>query len=229
MMSHRSRNLVIIGVSSNFDLVELACEIRESDGSHRYSIAGFLDDDPRKQGQFFRGHPVLGVIDSANGCPGDFFFVNAIGNVKGVASRDRIVERAGVPEERFATLVHPRAHVSASSRLGPGAVVLAGATIGSDAQLDGFCDVMHNAIVSHGCSIGKFAFLAAGAALGGGVVVGECTFIGLNASVREGVRIGKRAIVGQGAVVIHDVPDNTTVAGSPARIIHPTRTHDEAT
>ena len=33
------------------------------------------------------------------------------------------------------------------------------------------------------------------------------------------VRIGKNSIVGAGSVVTTDVPDNTKVAGSPAKII----------
>jgi UDP-2-acetamido-3-amino-2,3-dideoxy-glucuronate N-acetyltransferase len=43
--------------------------------------------------------------------------------------------------------------------------------------------------------------------------------IGSNATILAGVTIGENAIVGAGAVVIHDVPDYTTVVGVPARVI----------
>lgn len=43
--------------------------------------------------------------------------------------------------------------------------------------------------------------------------------IGSNATILAGVTIGENAIVGAGAVVTHDVPDYTTVAGVPARAI----------
>ena len=39
------------------------------------------------------------------------------------------------------------------------------------------------------------------------------------ATVIQGRRIGKNAVVGAGAVVIHDVPADTTVVGVPARVI----------
>jgi UDP-2-acetamido-3-amino-2,3-dideoxy-glucuronate N-acetyltransferase len=41
--------------------------------------------------------------------------------------------------------------------------------------------------------------------------------IGSNATILCGVTVGERAIVGAGSVVTHDVPDDTVVAGNPAR------------
>ena len=43
--------------------------------------------------------------------------------------------------------------------------------------------------------------------------------IGANAVVLEGVHVGRGAGVAAGAVVVEDVPDNTVVAGVPARVI----------
>ena len=43
--------------------------------------------------------------------------------------------------------------------------------------------------------------------------------IGANATIICGITIGEYALVGAGAVVTKDVPDNTIVAGNPARII----------
>lgn len=43
--------------------------------------------------------------------------------------------------------------------------------------------------------------------------------VGANATILPGVTIGKNAMVGAGAVVVHDVPDDVTVVGNPARIV----------
>ena len=43
--------------------------------------------------------------------------------------------------------------------------------------------------------------------------------IGVRAILLPGITIGENAIVGAGAVVTRDVPDNVTVAGSPAKVI----------
>ena len=75
------------------------------------------------------------------------------------------------------------------------------------------------ATIDHECDIGECAHVAPGAALAGEVVVGEGALIGIGASVTPGRTIGAWAVVGAGAAVIRDVPDATTVAGVPARVV----------
>jgi acetyltransferase-like isoleucine patch superfamily enzyme len=51
------------------------------------------------------------------------------------------------------------------------------------------------------------------------VRIGNNVWIGNHAVILKGVTIGDRAIVGARAVVTHDVPPDTLVAGNPARVI----------
>lgn len=55
------------------------------------------------------------------------------------------------------------------------------------------------------------------------VILGNDVHVGANATILPGVSIGDNAVIGAGAVVIKDVPANTTVVGSPAKPI--TRKH----
>ena len=53
----------------------------------------------------------------------------------------------------------------------------------------------------------------------GRVTIGSDVFIGAESVVMPGVTIGNRVIVGANSTVTHDVPDNSVVVGSPARIL----------
>jgi acetyltransferase-like isoleucine patch superfamily enzyme len=51
----------------------------------------------------------------------------------------------------------------------------------------------------------------------GKIKVGNNVFIGINAIIMPGVTIGNNVVIAAGAIVTRDVPDNTVVAGIPAR------------
>lgn len=53
----------------------------------------------------------------------------------------------------------------------------------------------------------------------GRVVVGDDSYLGQNCLLLPGTRIGRGCIVGAGSVVRGTVPDNSLVAGNPARIV----------
>lgn len=61
----------------------------------------------------------------------------------------------------------------------------------------------------------------------GRIYVGERTFIGCNVTILPGVKIGKRCVIGAGSVVTRDVPDETVVAGVPAKQIMTTEEYAE--
>ena len=52
---------------------------------------------------------------------------------------------------------------------------------------------------------------------GGNVHIGGGAFLGAGEWAVPGATVGKWATVGASSVVLHDVPDSTTVVGVPAR------------
>jgi carbonic anhydrase/acetyltransferase-like protein (isoleucine patch superfamily) len=58
--------------------------------------------------------------------------------------------------------------------------------------------------------------------LAGEIVVGDNVFIGASSLLLPGVTVGSNCIVGANSVVTKDVPDDTIVAGNPAKIIKKT-------
>ena len=51
------------------------------------------------------------------------------------------------------------------------------------------------------------------------VTLGKNVWVGAHATILPGVKIGDNAVIAAGAVVNRDVPENTVVAGVPARVI----------
>jgi serine O-acetyltransferase len=60
-----------------------------------------------------------------------------------------------------------------------------------------------------------------------GPTIGDHVYIGTGAKVLGPVRVGDYARIGANAVVIHDVPENVTVVGIPARIVGPRHVVEE--
>ena len=54
------------------------------------------------------------------------------------------------------------------------------------------------------------------------IIIGNNVWIGGAAIILPGLQIGRNAVVGAGSVVTRDVPENTVVAGNPARVIKKT-------
>ena len=62
-------------------------------------------------------------------------------------------------------------------------------------------------------------FCTIGSNKGKAATVGDNVYLAPHCCVVEDVKIGDNGVVGAGSVVIHDVPQNAVVAGSPAKII----------
>jgi sugar O-acyltransferase (sialic acid O-acetyltransferase NeuD family) len=124
------------------------------------------------------------------------------------------LRRCGRP---LPTLVHPRATVARSCRLGEGTVVFAGCVLGAAVQVGDNVVLYSGVLAEHDSAIGDHAYLSPGVVLSGAVRVEAEAFLGAGAVVLPGLRIGRGAVVGAGAVVTGDVEDGLTVAGVPAR------------
>ncbi|HEX5472969.1 MAG TPA: NeuD/PglB/VioB family sugar acetyltransferase, partial [Lacipirellulaceae bacterium] len=175
-----------------------------------FVVGAVFDDDPAKLGKKLCGVPIAGNILAISQYPLRPILL-AIGDN---SLRLALADELKLP---WATVIHPRATIDPSAQLGAGVLILAGAVVQVDALVGDLVIINDNATVEHDTRISAGAHISCNACLAGGSRVGKGTMIGAGAVLLPKVCVGNFATVGAGAVVTHDVPDNITVAGIPAR------------
>lgn len=118
---------------------------------------------------------------------------------------------------KIPTVIHPTASIEKDVVLGEGSVICMGAKIGSMVTIGENCVVYTGSILDHEVRLGDHVYISPGCSIAGQVLVGESSFIGIGSTIKEKITIGNNVIVGAGSVVIRNIPDNSIVAGVPAK------------
>ncbi|MER6735082.1 acetyltransferase [Streptomyces puniciscabiei] len=182
-----------------------------------YRLLGHLDDNPALHGTEVDGVPVLGGSELVHELS-DAQVVVCVGNPRDYAARARLVRRLGLPEGRYATVIHPTAAVpEATCDIGPGSVLLAHCALTTAVVVGTHVAVMPHVVLTHDDVVEDFATLASGVRLGGGARLQRGAYVGSGALVREGATVGAWSLIGMGSAVLGDVPPGEVWVGSPAR------------
>lgn len=174
-------------------------------------FVGYLDDNEAPMAPFGRTLPQLGPITGGKPDPAHRL-VMAIGDPAGKAT---VAQALGV--DRFATLAHPSAWVSASAKLGRGCVIGPFADVSADARAGDFVGLNAYASIGHDAQVGDYSTLSGYVDLMGGVKVGARVLLGSGARVLPGLSIGDGCTIGAGAVMVRGAPADTTYYAAPAR------------
>lgn len=183
--------------------------------NNEYDIVGMVD---KCQMPGFWGIPVIGTDSDlpqifAEGIGHAFV---AIGSNKIRQSVSKIVEKVGF---QMINAISKHAIVSPYCKIGKGVAVMSGAVINGDTFLGDGCIVNTSASIDHDCTIESYVHVAPGTNVAGGVRIRSGSFIGVGSRIIDGIIIGCNVTVGAGTVVIHDIEENCTIVGSPARKI----------
>jgi len=211
------RDLLIVG-AGGFARETAAAVAAVNAAAPTWRLLGYLDDDPALHGTRRVGVPVIGGTDLVAELT-DAAVLVCVGNPRNYRSRRRLVERFGLPPQRYATIVHPAARIGVGCTVGPGSVLLAGVDLTAEVAVGAHVAVMPQVVLTHDNVIGPYATIASGVRLGGGVRLGDGVYVGAGALLRDGITVGAWSQLGMGSVVLHDVPAGEVWVGAPARFL----------
>lgn len=135
------------------------------------------------------------------------------------AAKRKVAEMLLVRGGKFTQLIHPRACVAHTAKIGEGVIISPHAGLGVDSRTDRFVTVNTYAASGHDTIIGEFSTISAHVDITGYVQIGAGVFVGSNASILPKVKIGDGANVGAGSMVYRSVPAGCTVYAPPAKLL----------
>jgi sugar O-acyltransferase (sialic acid O-acetyltransferase NeuD family) len=159
----------------------VALDVLIAGGLEQYVI-GFYDDAHAALSDRVRGFPILGDV----GMLKSLLSVEPVYVVVAItdnATRLKVANSVRAAGGRFATAIHPSAHLSGAATVGDGSVLSAGAVVHPDAAVGSHCYLGPGAVVERDAVVGAGAWLSAGSVVGSGANVGARAMLGYNAGV----------------------------------------------
>lgn len=176
-------------------------------------------DDISIGNELFLGkyHVIKSEVEASKHFVKDSKFVVGVG---GANSRRVLYKKLTRLKGEVISVISKRSIIGCSpSNLGKGLNIMPYVFISEAVRIGKGSLINTKASVHHDVSIGDFCDIAPGATLLGGVKVGNFTFIGANTTVLPDIEIGENCIIGAGSVVTKNIPDNSKVLGTPAKIV----------
>jgi sugar O-acyltransferase (sialic acid O-acetyltransferase NeuD family) len=139
------------------------------------------------------------------------------GSPSSYQKREEIFSLLGIPPEKLASVIHPKATVSANATIGYDVLIMAGVVVTANACIGNHVIVLPNSVIHHDSLIGDYTLIAANVTIAGNVTIGSSCYLGAASSIKNGVSIGSESLLGIGANVIGSFPAKSKLVGNPAK------------
>ncbi|MBD3306803.1 acetyltransferase [candidate division KSB3 bacterium] len=182
-----------------------------------YEFIGFIDDVQEKQGIQEQGVAVFSreMLQKYK----EARVLAVPGSPSTYLHRARIIQDLGLPEDRFATIIHPCARISSFAKIGYNVLIMAGVVITSNAYIENHVCILPNTVIHHDVHVGAYSLVGSNTTIAGFVNIGKNCYIGSGSKLKDHIEIGEHSLIGIGTNVIRSLPQKSKAVGNPARII----------
>ena len=208
------KRLVVLGGPGDGLVVAEAILHTMADGRD-VELYGFLND-VLPLGEILQSAPVLGRFEDWTALDDNVMFVPAVQKVKDMQARVNRIESLGIPDRRWASVVHPRAVVSSDVQIGAGAFIASCATVQPESRIGRFAGLRAGAMLGHHCVVEDHAYVGPNATMCGRSRLDFGAHLGPGAVLLDSRTMGTFSVAGIAAAVTKNVPDYWVVFGNPA-------------
>jgi sugar O-acyltransferase (sialic acid O-acetyltransferase NeuD family) len=200
-----------------FPLGGNAIEALDCIDEEKYRVMGFIEDDPAKIGTSYANIPVFDR--SALKMFPEAKVLACVGSPQNFQQREDIIRSLEIENERYATIIHPKAQISKFATIGKNCLLMAGVVVTHNAKIGDHVIILPNSVIHHDVIIENGTCIGANVVVAGGTHIGESCYIGSGSNIIHNISIGKNTLVGLGTNVIESVGENKKVVGNPAKEI----------
>lgn len=183
----------------------------------QYELIGFADDTKEKQGKHAYGFEVFSR-DLISKYP-EAFVLAVPGSPTSFKIRNQIIGTLQLPEERFATVIHPKANISSIAKIGHNSLLMAGVVITSNSKIGNHVCILPNSVIHHDSNVGDYTLIGSNVTVAGNTSIGSFCYIGSGSRIINEITVGDQTLIGMGSNVIKSLPSEIKAVGNPARII----------
>ena len=185
-----------------------------------WEIIGFLNDFETEP---INGFPILGQVNNETAQEflkqkDTYFLYTLISTKLNYKFLYKLIELQ-IPDERFATIIHPTAAVSKFAKIGHDVCIQPFVNVGPNVFVGNHVQIYAQVLIGHNAKLENFCYVANNACIGANVRLKEGAYLGTNCSILENITIGEWGLVGIGTVVLKNVASYSKVMGNPARVI----------
>ena len=183
-----------------------------------WELLGFIDDNPDLTGKECLGYKVIGGREKLSEYPSAKVLA-VPGRPENYFKRGKIINSLAISSEQFATLIHPAANISPSTKIGYNTLVMAGVVTTINVCIGNHCVILPNTVISHDVVIDSYTLIGSNVSISGGVRIEKLCYIGTGSKIIEEVTVSHGSLIGIGTIVLRSTEPDTVVVGNPGRTI----------